>query len=289
MCFKALKFFFLCFAFLLTQKTRAESSFFQKAQEFFSQSQKAVKSYLISGKGAEEIDPNIIEPDPKAEDKPTEVEERLIRDKSSLENHKPFDPSRSDSDQAPPTQQNEDQKEEIKPEENSSVRASLGASRFKIGSSKSKPKAIYLSLMTQSVNDQIPETPEYAVSLAVTIPVYSSYSLLSSEFQFAGDIKNAREWGQIQFLQKESVGLFRFAETQFDLFAGVGFGFSHGSEVLAQRKVFAPWALGLQWGKIYKPNQVFFRFELGWAGDFYFSDSNYSQGLLANISLGYKL
>lgn len=280
MCFKGLKFFFLCFAFLLTQKTQAESSFFQKAQEFFSQSQKAVKGYLISGKGADEIEPAIIEPDPQVEETTEEGNTRPIRDKSSLENlQKPFDPSQEILDPTPQKQ------EDIQINDSSS----LGSNKFKLGRAGARTKAVYLSLMTQSVNDQIPETPDYSLSLAVTIPVYSSFSFLSSEFQFAGDIKNAGDWGQIQFLQKESFGLFRFAETQFDLFGGVGFGFSHGSEVQAQRKVFAPWALGLQWGKIYKPNQVFFRFELGWAGDFYFSDSNYSQGLLANISLGYKL
>lgn len=237
---KALQFFFLCFAFILTPESRAESVFYKKAQDFFSQSQTAVKKYLISGKGLDEPKEN--------------------QDLSSAQ---------------------------ITNSESSSVQ--FENSNFSTPQPNVNLKALYFSLISQSIRDSNDDNPTFGLSLAVSIPVYSSFSALSSEFQISGDIKNAGDWGQVQFLQKESFSLFRFQDLKIELFFGLGIGYGHGSKIVSEDRYFAPWATGLQWGKLYSSNKVFYRFEIGWAGDFYFADSKYNQGLLANLSLGYKL
>lgn len=237
--------FFLCFAFLLTLKSHAESEAFGKAQNFFLESEKATKNYLRSGQGLEDLKPQ-----------KQFAQRNLSEDKSVFTNATTY----------------RNPEAENKP-----------SNAIKI------KKAVYFSLLSQTINDASQNTPKYGLSLAVAIPVYSNLSYLNSEFQFSGDIKNAGDWGQIQFLQKEAFSIYRFNETIVELFFGMGFGYGHGSEIVSNQRFYAPWAAGLQWGKSNKIDPAFYRFELGWAGDFYFLNNNYSQGLLVNVSLGYKL
>jgi hypothetical protein len=235
-------YFFLCFAFLLTQKGHAESEGFKKAQSFFLQSQKATHSYLRSGKGLEGVENK------------TEVASRS-------------------------TQTYVNPNATAKSYENVNDQ----------GKSTFSTKALYFSLLSRTINDKNNENPNYSLSIAISVPVYSAFRYLSSEFQFSGDIQNAGDWGQVQFLQKESFHVVRLNETQIDLFVGMGFGYGHGSLISSNQRYFAPWATGIQWGKSHHASRAFYRFELGWTGDFYFLENNYNQGLLANVSLGYKL
>lgn len=241
-----LKIFFLCFAFLLTQKGHAESSSFEKAQNFFYESKKATQNYFKTGKGLEGFQPN------------TEI----IRNPS--ENYSNNTVSKKTANSV--HYQNSDDQ----------------TARF-------SRKAFFFSLMSQTVSGGGAENPNYSLSVAISIPVYSSLHFLNSEYQISGDIKNAGDWGQVQLLQKEAVPLFIINQNLVEIFAGLGFGFGHGSKIESNQKIFAPWAAGLQWGKVNKMDTAFYRFELGWTGDFYFLENNYTQGLLVNLSLGYKL
>lgn len=271
----------------MTRQSHAESQFFQKAQEFFSQSQKAVKNYLISGKGLED---QTVDSKKPSEDHRSQKNNKNKKLKTQLDPligsqvieadpgintysskyNKPFDPSN-----------------------NNSYNQALSNSYKQNSNTESlkytKVNALYFSLISQSISDDIDSNPNYGLSLAISIPVISSFNFLSSEFQISGDIKNAGDWGQVQFLQKEALSLFRVSDSKIDLFMGLGFGFGHGSLIASKDRYYAPWAVGLQWGKIYQKDKIFYRFELGWAGDFYFADAKYNQGLLANLSLGYKL
>ena len=244
---KFLKIFFLCFAFLLTQKGHAESSSYHKAQNFFYESNKATQNYFKTGKGLEGFKAN------------TEISRNPSENYS---NNTVASQTASGSSEY----SNEDQ---------NNVRLSR--------------KALFFSLMSQTVSGGGAENPNYSLSIAISVPVYSSLHFLNSEFQFSGDIKNAGDWGQIQFLQKEAIPLFIINQNLVEIFAGLGFGVGHGSKIASEQKVFAPWATGLQWGKVNKMDTAFYRFELGWTGDFYFLENNYTQGLLVNLSLGYKL
>lgn len=238
---RLIKFFFLCFAFLLTLKSHAEGDAFNKAQQFFSESQKATKNYLKSGKGLEDFknQPQYAERNPTYK----------IPDQTFSSNN-----------------------------------------QYSVQPNKAtKTKAVFFSLMSQTINDNNFDSPNYGVSVAVSIPVYSSLSYLNSEFQFSGDVRNASEWGQVQFLQKEAFSVYRNRLTLVEFFMGMGFGFGHGSQIISSQRFYAPWAAGFQWGRNNTQDPAFYRFELGWGGDFYFLDNNYSQGLLVNVSLGYKL
>lgn len=150
-------------------------------------------------------------------------------------------------------------------------------------------KAFYFSVLSNTVNDQNQDNPDYGLSVAISVPVYTPHSYFNSEFQFSGDIKNAGDWGQVQVLQKEALSFFRNSETHLEFFVGMGFGYGHGERFQANQRFYAPWATGIQLSKINREARVFYRFELGWTGDFFFLDNNYNQGLLANVSLGYKL
>ncbi len=150
-------------------------------------------------------------------------------------------------------------------------------------------KALYFSILSNTINDQVQDNPEYGLSVAISIPVYSPNSFFSSEFQFSGDIKNAGDWGQVQVLQKEALSIYRNAAAQVEFFIGMGFGYGHGSRFESDQRFYAPWATGIQWSKTNLNDKVFYRFEFGWTGDFFFLNNNYNQGLLANVSLGYKL
>lgn len=241
------KIFFLCFAFLLTQKGHAESKSFEKAQNFFYESNKATQNYFKTGKGLEDLKIN-----PQTQFRnPSEIDSNTVASSQSVQTL-----------------------QHAKPEENTA--------RF-------SRKALFFSLSSQTVSGGGADSPNYGLSVAISIPVYSSLHFLNSEFQFSGDIKNAGDWGQIQFLQKEAFPLFIINQNLVEVFAGLGFGYGHGSKISSQQKVYAPWATGLQWGKVNKMDTAFYRFEIGWTGDYYFLENNYSQGLLVNLSLGYKL
>ncbi len=282
----------------MTRQGHAESQFFEKAQNFFSQSQKAVKNYLISGKGLDDEAYN-----QKKSDQKKQVQKKSNKNSnykldpligsqvieadpgthSTPKYNQPFDPSNKKSFNQSFVNPSDDQA--LNPSSMSTYNQSSDEDKVKYA----KVNALYFSLISQSVSDDNDSNPAYGLSLAISIPVISTFSLLSSEFQFSGDIKNAGDWGQVQFLQKEAMSIFRISDTKVDLFMGLGFGFGHGSLIASKDRYFAPWAVGLQWGKIYQKDKIFYRFELGWAGDFYFADAKYSQGLLANLSLGYKL
>lgn len=261
----------MCFAFLLTQNSHAESEYYNKAQKFFYDSNKAVSNYFKTGKGLESV-----------ERIPSQRRDKSQRDyqRNSVKyldnNYQPLAQS-----ELP----------------NSGTRAQ-GASQYNIPSQSQqgqnqgsylRPKAFYLSLISRSVNDQISDNPDYSLSLGISVPVYSTFNFLSSEFQISGDIKNTGDWGQAQLLQKEALHIITFADIQVDVVAGMGLGYAYGDRVGPESRYYAPWLVGVQWGKIYRSSNAFYRFELGWTGNFFFSESNYNQGLLANLSLGYKL
>ncbi len=260
----------MCSAFLLTPVGHAETTFFDKAQTFFSQSQKAVKNYLISGKGLDD------------KDSPPNSLKKSLKSKSAKVTNKL---KRKDLDIVAGQTSYEDQSDENIISRSTSSNTKMNDQNLKYA----PPKALYFSILSKSISDNNDLNPNYGLSLAISIPVYSSFSILSSEFQISGDIKNAGDWGQVQFLQKEAFQLVRLADTRVELFMGLGFGLGHGSKIVSEDRYFAPWSTGIQWGKIYRNDKVFYRFELGWTGDFYFADAKYSQGLLANMSLGYKL
>lgn len=324
------KILFLCFAFLLTQNARAETDSFGQAQKFFSESQQATKNYLRSGKGLEDIEttnqpayrnPNqntFVNPNasksapvyntPKTLGRSTRY--NIPHSSGSVPTYNtPNSSGSSPTYNTPSNSPNYNSPNGLNAP--SSNQAPLntygysggfnaqnhfngaGTSVYQNPEGENKlavKKALYFSLMSQTINGASSDAPTYGLSAAISVPVYSSSLMfLNTEFQFSGDVKNASEWGQVQFIQKESFSIWRNQQTLIEFFFGMGFGYGHGSEIVSNQRFYAPWATGLQWGKSNRIDPAFYRFEVGWTGDFYFLNNNYNQGLLVNVSLGYKL
>ena len=177
------------------------------------------------------------------------------------------------------------------------LKSSPSSSKFKLVFNVIKPPAVYFSVMWNSFQKSPSPSPSSSststniqgFSLGASIPVYSHFRYSHAEFQFSGNIRKVESWGHVQGLHKESISLFRLSKTLFEAFFGMGLGYGYGDLISSKQRFFAPWALGFQWGQIFKNRSVFYRFSLGISGHVYFSSRNDLQGPFAYLDVGYKL